>query len=56
MDSAAVQRVLGEVCTAISTWATVARSAAVGMSGRDLEDFAPAFENEQMRIAKTLLR
>lgn len=23
---------------------------------QDLEDFAPAFENEQMRIAETLLR
>lgn len=56
LDAAAVQRVLGEVCTAIGSWATVAISAAVGMSGHDLEDFAPAFENEQMRIAKTLLK
>jgi serine/threonine-protein kinase HipA len=56
LDAAAVQRVLGEVCTAIGNWATVAISAAVGMAGRDLEDFAPAFENEQMRIAKTLLK
>ncbi|WP_316157800.1 type II toxin-antitoxin system HipA family toxin [Cupriavidus sp. BIC8F] len=56
LDAAAVQRVLGEICTAIGSWATVAISAAVGMSGHDLEDFAPAFENEQMRIAKTLLK
>lgn len=56
LDSATVRRVLGEVCAAIRTWKTVATSAAVGMSGRDLEDFAPAFENQQMRIAKTLLK
>lgn len=55
LDAAGAQRVLGEVCTAIDDWKAVARSAA-GMSDRDLDDFAPAFENEQMRIARTLLR
>ena len=37
-------------------WRQVATSAEVGMALQDLEDFAPAFENEQMRIAETLLR
>lgn len=55
LDAAAVQRVLGEVYAAVLAWRSVARSAAVGMSERDLDDFAPAFENEQMRVAKTLL-
>lgn len=56
LDAATARRVLGEVHTAISRWRQIATSAEVGMSRQDLEDFAPAFENEQMRIAKTLLR
>lgn len=51
----ATQRVLGEVCTAIQGWKTVAMSVGVGMSAQDIDDFTPAFENEQVRIAKTLL-
>jgi len=56
LDAAAARRVLGQVYTAVRGWRQVATSAEVGMSPRDLEDFAPAFENEQMRIAETLLR
>lgn len=56
LDAAAIQRVLGDVCRAVEGWKTMAKSAAVGMSTLDLDDFAPAFENEQMRIAKTLLK
>ncbi|WP_454739969.1 type II toxin-antitoxin system HipA family toxin [Cupriavidus necator] len=56
LDAAAAQRVLGDVCAAIDNWKTVAKSAAVGMSDSDLDDFAPAFDNEQMRVAKTLLK
>jgi serine/threonine-protein kinase HipA len=56
LDAAAARRVLGEVCTAVRGWRQVATSTEVGMSPQDLEDFAPAFENEQMRIAQTLLR
>ena len=55
LDAAATQRVLGEVHKAITGWKSVAKLTAVGMSNRDMDDFAPAFENEQMRIAKTLL-
>jgi serine/threonine-protein kinase HipA len=56
LDTAGVQRVLGEVCTAIQGWKAVAKSAAVGMSDQDTDAFSPAFENKQMRIAKTLLK
>jgi serine/threonine-protein kinase HipA len=56
LDAAAARRVLGQVCTAVQGWRQVATSAEVGMSHQDLEDFAPAFENEQMCIAETLLR
>ena len=55
LDAATTRRVLGEVVTAVLGWRQVATSAAVGMSRQDLEDFAPAFENGQMRIAQTLL-
>ena len=55
LDEAAVQRVLREVLAAIADWKRLARSAAVGMSNRELDDFAPAFENEQMGIARRLL-
>lgn len=56
LEAVAARRVLGQVYTAVRGWRQVATSAEVGMSLRDLEDFAPAFENEQMRIAETLLR
>jgi serine/threonine-protein kinase HipA len=48
------RRVLGDVVYAVLEWRTLARSAPIGMSEHDLNDFAPAFENEQMRIAKAL--
>jgi serine/threonine-protein kinase HipA len=56
LDGAGVQRVLGNVHKAITDWKSVARLAEIGMSEQDVEDFAPAFENQQMRIAKTLLK
>jgi serine/threonine-protein kinase HipA len=56
MDDTAAQRVLGEVHHAIRNWVTVAKSPAVGMSDRDLDDFAPAFENLQMDLATSLLK
>ncbi len=48
------KRVLAEVCTAIQNWKTTAMSAPVGMNRDDLDAFAPAFENEQARIAARL--
>ena len=56
LDAAAARRVLSQVYTAMLGWRQVATSAEVGMSLQDMEDFAPAFENEQMRIAEILLR
>lgn len=56
LDAADVQRVLGKVHKAIKDWKSVAKRVEVGMTERDIEDFAPAFDNEQMRIAKTLLK
>ena len=56
LDTATARRVLNQVYTAVLGWRQVATSVEVGMSPQDLEDFAPAFENEQMRIAEILLR
>lgn len=49
------RRVLAEVCAAILNWKAIAKSAPVGMSSDDLDAFAPALENEQMRVAKRVL-
>jgi serine/threonine-protein kinase HipA len=49
------KRVLGEVCTAIQDWKRIAKSAPVGMTNDDLDAFAPALENDQMRTAVRLL-
>lgn len=56
LDASVARRVLGEVYTAIRNWQQVATSPEVGMSPQDMEDFAPSFENEQMRVTETLLR
>ncbi len=47
--------VLAEVHAAVVDWRKVALSAAVGLRSNELDDFAPAFEHEQMSFAKTLL-
>lgn len=49
------KRVLAEVCAAVQNWKAIAKSPSVGMTDADLDVFTPAFENEQMAIAKTLL-
>jgi serine/threonine-protein kinase HipA len=49
------KRVLKEVCAAIKNWKAMAKSTPIGMNDDDLDAFAPAFENEQMRIAALLL-
>ena len=56
LDAVGARRVLSEVHTAIRNWKQVATSAEVGMSAQDLDDFAPSFENEQMRITEAILR
>lgn len=49
------KRVLAEVCAAVQNWKAIATSPPVGMTDDDLDAFAPAFENEQLAIAKALL-
>jgi serine/threonine-protein kinase HipA len=55
LSEADARRVLNEVCAAILNWKAIAKSAPVGMSSDDLDAFAPALENEQMRVAMKLL-
>lgn len=47
--------VLGEVHAAVSNWRQVARGAEVGLQAAELNDFAPAFEHEQMDVSASLL-
>lgn len=48
--------VLTEVHAAVATWDEVALSPGVGLRVDELEDFAPAFEHEQVVAAAALLR
>ncbi|EXJ15692.1 type II toxin-antitoxin system HipA family toxin [Imhoffiella purpurea] len=47
--------VLGEVHAAVSKWRQVAAGPEVGLRSAELDDFAPAFEHEQMDVAAALL-
>lgn len=47
--------VLTEVHAAVSNWRDLALSPEVGLRWEELEDFAPAFEHEQMDAAQSLL-
>jgi serine/threonine-protein kinase HipA len=49
-------RCLEEVYTAVRGWRRVATSAEVGLKPRELADFAPAFEHEEMDAARAALR
>ncbi|NMM14297.1 MAG: hypothetical protein HHJ17_12310 [Rhodoferax sp.] len=46
---------LADVVKSVSDWRTVARHATVGLHSHELDDFAPAFEHEQMDAARKLL-
>ena len=48
--------VLAEVVTAVAAWREVALDPVVGLSPHELDDFAPAFEHEQMATARGLLK
>ena len=54
-DKAEALAVLGEVHAAVANWRRVALSAEVGLRTADLDDFATAFEHEQMEAATVLL-
>ena len=47
---------LAEVVRAVSDWKAVAMSAEVGLKAKELDDFAPAFEHEQLLLSRSLLR
>lgn len=47
--------VLGEVHAAVSKWRKLALGPEVGLRAAELDDFAPAFEHEQMDAAAILL-
>ncbi len=51
----AAKAVLAEILHAVTKWRTVAMSAEVGMSKRDLDDFAPAFEHPAVEQAEASL-
>ena len=55
LDKAQALAVLGEVHAAVSNWRQVALGSDVGLRAADLDDFAPAFEHEQMEVAAALL-
>lgn len=44
--------VLREVVNAIANWRQLALSASVGLKNHELDDFAPAFEHEQILVAQ----
>ena len=47
--------IVGEVTSAVSAWRELALSREVGMQPAELDDFAPAFEHQQMKAAARLL-
>lgn len=47
--------VLAEVHAAVTTWREVALSPKIGLQAHELEDFAPAFEHEQMVASADLV-
>ena len=55
LDKEQALAVLGEVHAAVANWRRVALGAEVGLRAADLNDFAPAFEHEQMDAAAALL-
>lgn len=48
-------QILAQVCAAVKNWRHVATDPVVGLFGRELDDFAPAFEHEQLRLAVGLI-
>lgn len=56
LDEAQALTVLAEVHSAVANWRRVALSGEVGLRQEELDDFAPAFEHEQMTLVDSLLR
>lgn len=55
LDSDQAMAILAEVHAAVSSWRELALSPEVGLRSTELDDFAPAFEHEQMEAAAVLL-
>lgn len=55
LDAQQALTVLAEVHAAVSQWRRTATSPDVGLGAAELDDFAPAFEHEQMDAATALL-
>ena len=47
-------QVLAQVHNAVLKWRKLATSHEIGFSAAELSDFAPAFEHEQMKVAKSI--
>lgn len=56
LDADRALAVLAEVHAAVSSWRQLALSPEVGLRPAELDDFAPAFEHEQMEAAAASLR
>lgn len=56
LDAGHALSVLAEVHAAVSNWRPLALGPEVGLRPAELDDFAPAFEHEQMEVAAMLLR
>lgn len=55
LDEVQALAVLAEVHAAVSNWRRIALSVKVGLRAVELDDFAPAFEHEQMDVVAVLL-
>jgi serine/threonine-protein kinase HipA len=55
LDKQQALAVLGEVHAAVSSWRKVALAPDIGLRRAELNDFAPAFEHDQMDAAAALL-
>lgn len=55
LNTAQALATLGEVHAAVSNWRQVALGPGVGLRPRELDDFAPAFEHDQMASSARLL-
>lgn len=55
LDANQARATLSDVLKAITSWRTVALSAEVGLKPQELDDFAPAFEHEELDLAQSLL-
>jgi serine/threonine-protein kinase HipA len=56
LDTEQALAILAEVHAAVSNWRQLALSPEVGLRSAELDDFAPAFEHEQMEATATLLK